>query len=119
MTSLLRASVPGFGVGLQVLCAWYGENTSIALLGMRVTGAAAAGKTETVSAPSKPSRTARDGRRAERRDTGRDPHQRRQEGTRRRPGFEQEVEQEESAGCDALAPFFGAGVGRSEQGQGS
>src|SRR3954468_8173655 len=98
MTSLLSATVPGFGVGLQVLCAWYGENTSIALLGMRVRGAAAAGTTgtgtaaggttETVSAASRPSRTAREGRRAERRDTGRDPQQRRQEGTRCWPGVE-------------------------------
>src|SRR3954451_19195437 len=106
MTSLLSAMVPGFGVGLQVLCAWYGENTSIALLGMRVSGAAAAGTTETGSAPSRPSRTAREGRRAERRDTGRDPQQRRQEGTRCWPG----VEQGGRPGCDALAPFFGSGV---------
>src|SRR4051794_35917848 len=106
MTSLLSATVPGLGVGLQVLCAWYGEKTSIVLPGMRVTGAAEAGRTETVSAPSRPSRTATEGRRAERRDTGRDPQQRRQEGARRPP--------ENQRKRDALAPVFGAAVGRSE-----
>src|SRR3954471_2099319 len=85
MTSLLNATVPGFGVGLQVLCAWYGDMTSIALLGMRVTGAAAAGTTETVSAPSRPSRTTTGGRtERERRDTGRDPQRRGQGNARPR-----------------------------------
>src|SRR3954467_4250019 len=81
ITSLLSATVPGFGVGLQVLCAWYGDMTSIARLGMRVTGAAAAGRTEMVSAPSSPSRTAIAGRAGrKRRDTGRDPQRRGQGG---------------------------------------
>src|SRR3954468_22610093 len=81
MTSLLSATVPGFGVGLQVLCAWYGDMISIARLGMRVTGAAAAGTTEMVSAPSRPSRTTTEGRaERKRRDTGRNPQRRGQGG---------------------------------------
>src|SRR5690349_9249560 len=102
MTSLLSASVPALGVGLQVLCAWYGDMTSIVRVGIRVTGAAAAGTTEMVSAPSKPSRTATVGRAGRRRrGTGNDPQRRGQGNARPR-----------SSG--ARAPFIGHAVGRSE-----
>src|SRR3954451_2924490 len=105
MTSLLSATVPGFGVGLQVLCAWYGDMTSIARLGMRVTGAAAAGRTETVSAPSRPSRRTTDGRVRRARDTGRIPQQRRQEDARPRES-------------GARAPSIDRGLRRSEHPEG-
>src|SRR4051812_20412133 len=106
MTSLLSATVPGFGVGLQVLCAWYGDMTSIARLGMRVTGAAAAGTTETVNAPSRPSRTAMAGRAGrKRRDTGRDPQRRGQGNARRRE-------------WGARAPSIDHGLRRSEHPEG-